>query len=262
MNNFSSDINTICFYHEYEEYGCFSNWYQSKFEYAGKSFSSVEQYMMYHKVMLFRQYDLAERIMASDDPAVIKKLGQTRFRTFDAVLWDEVCYVVVKRGVRAKFMQNPDILDTLLSTGNKVLAEASLKDTKWGIGVSVDDADRYIVRKWTGKNLLGRILMEVRDELRAVSKRGISYVDAMDVDFAEWHMSAGELYRIPKFHDTIKVYADTLRGDRERECFYHQGPLQIWETAMRTNMGGGLPAIGFWELKQDIFDIVRLRTEI
>ena len=30
------DENVVCFYHEYEENGCFSNWYRAEFEYAGK----------------------------------------------------------------------------------------------------------------------------------------------------------------------------------------------------------------------------------
>ena len=37
------DENVVCFYHEYEENGCFSNWYRAEFEYAGKRFTSVEQ---------------------------------------------------------------------------------------------------------------------------------------------------------------------------------------------------------------------------
>ena len=47
INNIK-DTNIIGFYHEYDEYGYFSNWYHADFEYAGKRFSSVEQFMMYH----------------------------------------------------------------------------------------------------------------------------------------------------------------------------------------------------------------------
>lgn len=62
----------------------------------------------------------------------------------------------------------------------------------------------------------------------------------------------------PKFYDTLNAYADTLRGNYERECFFFNAPLSEWEEAMRTNMGGGLPAIGFWELKQDLYDITKV----
>ena len=258
MNCHDNVPEIICFYHEYDEYGCFSNWFKSEFEYAGRKYSSVEQYMMYQKVLLFREYDLAEQIISTDDPATIKKLGRTKFPTFNGALWDSISYTVVKRGVRAKFMQNYDILKILLNTKNCILAEASMNDGKWGIGVAINDSNCYKVQKWTGKNLLGRILMEVRDELKRVPFSELSYIDATDLDFSEWHMTAGELVRMPKYHSTIKAYADTLNNNMERDAFYNQCPIYDWEIAMRVNMGGGLSALGFWEMKQDIFDITRL----
>lgn len=258
MNKDNNASNIICFYHESEEYGCFSNWFKAKFEYAGKTFSSVEQYMMYHKVQMFREYDLADKIMCTDDPAAIKKLGRTHIAAFNAALWDNTCYAILKRGIRAKFMQNYDILKILLSTNNHILAEASAKDVKWGIGVAIDDADRYNIQAWRGKNLLGRILMEVRDELKSVTLKNLAYVDAHTIEFPEWEMKAGELLRIPKYHNTIRAYADTLLDSMQRDAFYYDATLHDWEVAMLVNMGGGLTAIGFWEMKQDVYEITHL----
>ena len=73
----------IGFWHEYDEYGCLSNWYKADFEYAGMHFSSVEQFMMYHKLMTFRQFDLADKVMQTEDPAEAKKIGRTHFDNFD-----------------------------------------------------------------------------------------------------------------------------------------------------------------------------------
>lgn len=250
--------NVIGFYHEYDNYGCFSNWYPATFSYAGKCYVSVEQFMMYHKVITFRQYDLAKKIMESTDPGVIKTLGRTKFSGFNAELWDSVSKTIVKRGIRAKFEQNPDILKILFDTGDLLLAECSAQDKKWGVGVAITDPAHTEPSKWSGKNLLGRILMEVRDELRmaaAIDKLG--YVEAYDKDFELWKMRAGELLEIPKYHEAVRAYAITLLGNYERECFYYQAPISEWEVAMRTNMGGGLPVIGFYEMKQDIYDIAR-----
>lgn len=44
------------------------------------------------------------------------------------------------------------------------LAE-DLKDKIWGIGLSMDDPDRFDPSKWKGQNLLGYALMMVRDKL-------------------------------------------------------------------------------------------------
>ena len=75
-------------------------------------------------------------------------------------------------------------------------------------------------------------------------------IDSMDT-------YAGTLRRNPKFYQTINAYADALRENHERVCFFYDYTLADWELAMRTNMGGGLPAIGFWEMKQDIYDILK-----
>lgn len=250
--------NTIIgFYHEYDKYGCFSNWYKAPFKNGRWEFNSVEQYMMWHKAILFRAYELSDKIMESDDPAEIKKLGRSKIKGFDSVLWDKVSYQIVKRGVRAKLEQNPDLLEELLSTEDLVLAECSKNDKKWGIGIDINDEERFDTGKWTGQNLLGRILMEVRDELRRAKEKGVlGYVDASDIEFPHWRRKPGDVKCIPKYFNAIHAYTDTLIGDHERRCFY-SCPFTEWDLAMRVNMGGGLPCIGFYEMKQDIFDIYR-----
>ena len=59
-------------------------------------------------------------------------------------------------------------MDFLLSTGDKILVEASPMDTIWGIGFGKDNEKAYNIASWRGKNLLGFALMEVRDEIRKV----------------------------------------------------------------------------------------------
>lgn len=249
--------NIIGFYHEYEEYGCFSNWYLAPFENVGKKFSSVEQYMMYQKAWIFREFELLDKIMATEDPAVIKKHGRSRMTWFNPVTWDCVSRQVVKRGVRAKFEQNPALAEILLSTGEAILAECSYRDKKWGIGIDINDDKCLDVMKWTGNNLLGQVLMEVRDELRRGQLKGnVEYVDAKPLMFAQWEMTAGELKRIPKLYPVIHAFADTLHDDDVRKAFYEY-PLIGWEEAMYHNMGGGLPIFGFFEMKQDIFDTMK-----
>lgn len=43
--------------------------------------------------------------------------------------------------------------------------EASPRDNIWGIGLTEDDPRARDSNQWLGKNLLGYILTEVRDEL-------------------------------------------------------------------------------------------------
>lgn len=251
----------VGFWHEYDDYGCLSNWYKTEFRYAGKIYTSVEQFMMYHKLMTFRQYELAEKVMKTDDPAKAKSIGRTRFSNFDDKLWTRISSTIVKRAVRAKFEQNPELLNKLLSTGNAVLAECSPFDTIWGIGLAPNDSRICITSEWKGKNKLGRILMNLRDEFRS---RSIDYGDSRfdficdlqeEESFPEWQMNTGMLKMIPQYHDAIDAYSATLNG-LELSAFYGMTFEQL-DIMMRTNMGGGMPVIGFYEMKQDVYDISR-----
>ena len=219
--------NIIGFYREYEEYGCFSNWYKADFEYAGKKFISAEQYMMYHKMIQFGAFDVAERILNETDQGTIKSLGRTKIDSFDPKLWDKTKYAIVKRGIRAKFMQNPELLQQLLNTGNALLAECSKNDRQWGIGIDITDESRMDTTKWHGQNLLGRILMEIRQEL-------------------ELRRFLGKL-----------VYADH-RDDSTCPYWVYGKNLSEIENIIRKNMGRGLLSVGFWELKQDVFELSEL----
>ena len=259
-NTDEKDIGLIGFLHEYETYGCLSNWYKADFEYAGKRFASVEQFMMYHKLLTFYQFDLADKVMKTDDPAEAKKIGRTHFSNFDDTLWTRISPIIVKRGVRAKFEQHPELLEELLSTGNAVLAECSPYDKVWGIGLAPDDERIYDTTQWNGKNKLGRILMTLREEFRNWAadpdKERPAYIDAMNLpSIPEWETNTGMLKMIPQYHGAIDAYSATLKGP-EITAFY-QMTFSSLEFAMRTNMGGGMPVIGFYEMKQDIYDIAR-----
>lgn len=69
-----------------------------------------------------------------------------------------------------KFTQNKDLKEFLLSTGNRIIVEASPYDAVWGIKMSEKDEFVNNPLKWKGENLLGFILMEVRDKIREHSE--------------------------------------------------------------------------------------------
>jgi len=265
VKKMENKLEIIGFYHEYDDFGCFSNWYPAEFDYGREHYVNSEQFMMAQKVLTFRQYELANQIMDTIDPAAQKKLGGTHFKEFNSEIWESISYRTVRRAVLAKFKQNPEIMEILLGTGNALLAECSANDTKWGIGIDINNPDYKDASKWRGKNYLGRILMEVREELRLEKKLAgtLSFHNAHhDEPIPEWNMAAGALKRIPQYYDAIHAYSDTLRqipdyGKHVLEHFYKY-PLCEIEDAMHTNMGGGLPVIGFYEMKQDVYDTARL----
>ena len=44
---------------------------------------------------------------------------------------------------------------------------------------------------------------------------------------------------------------------RDYLCEEYDGTMAELEDSMRTNQGGGLPAVWFWEMKQEIYDLAR-----
>jgi ribA/ribD-fused uncharacterized protein len=70
--------------------------------------------------------------------------------------WEGVKDQVMLQAVRTKFAQHDDLRATLLDTGDALLVEHTANDSYWG-----DGGDG------SGKNRLGQILMQVREELRA-----------------------------------------------------------------------------------------------
>ena len=159
----------ICFHNPEEQNGYLSNWYCSAFTVDEITFSSMEQYMMYKKAILFQDYQTAEKILSTDDVAEIKALCRI-VQHFDEEIWREKREKIVHKGVLQKFLQNPELAEKLLETGEQMIAECAVKDKIWGIGLSMGDEERFCVDKWKGQNLLGQILMQVRAEISVQSQ--------------------------------------------------------------------------------------------
>ena len=145
--------------------GCMSQWASYSFVVDGEYYRCAEQYMMAEKARLFNDKEKLEKIMKAKSPMIMKRLGRV-VSGFDKAKWAGVCFDVVTRGNFAKFSQNERLKEYLLSTSGAILAEASPKDSIWGIGIDAEEASRTPMEQWRGKNLLGKALMKVREMLR------------------------------------------------------------------------------------------------
>ena len=61
--------------------------------------------------------------------------------------------------------------------------------------------------------------------------------------------------RIPQYYSAIHAYADTIPTSKDRDRFYNECSLYEWEIAMKINDGNGLPLAGFFEMKQEVYEI-------
>lgn len=144
---------------------CLSQWWMQEFSENGNMYSCAEQYMMAKKAVLFGDYQTEKAIMESRNPKEIKSLGRT-VRGFNQKTWGENKRNIVFNGNWLKFSQNKNLMDFLLSTRDKVIVEASPYDCVWGIGMSANNANVMRPDLWEGENLLGFVLMDVREFLR------------------------------------------------------------------------------------------------
>ncbi|MEL6614603.1 MAG: NADAR family protein [Bacteroidota bacterium] len=148
---------------------CLSQWYPSPFSVGEHHYASVEHWMMAEKARLFGDEEALGRVLASNHPGEAKAIGR-EVRGFDLDRWKAARYRIVVHGNVTKFSTYPGLSRFLLTTGDRVLVEASPVDRVWGIGLSADDTRAQDPSLWRGLNLLGFALMEVRERLRATSR--------------------------------------------------------------------------------------------
>lgn len=160
----SNSNQNIFFFRPYGTNGYLSNFYSINFNINNIKFTSSEQAFMYYKCLTFDgdNKKLLSKILREFDPNKIKKLGRS-VRYFKQDKWNEVKYNIMLKCIRNKFLQNRVIREKLINTYPRQLYEASPWDNIWGIGYDIDTAQVRDPETY-GQNLLGKALMEIRDE--------------------------------------------------------------------------------------------------
>ena len=123
-------------------------------------YSSCEQYMMYQKAILFKDYDIAKEVLSLKDVKKIKALGR-KVKNFDSNIWDKHKFNIIVNGNYLKFSQNKFFQDELLLYKNLIFVEASPYDKIYGVGLHYSDDLILDEKNWQGENLLGKALNEV-----------------------------------------------------------------------------------------------------
>jgi ribA/ribD-fused uncharacterized protein len=138
-------------------YGCFSNFAAYPFELDGVMWPTSEHYFQAQK---FAGTPHEDELRLVPSPMVVARMGRSRARPIRAD-WNEVKDDIMMRAVLRKFETHADIREILLATGDEELIEKTTDDYYWGCGTN-----------GTGRNRLGQILMEVREELRRRASEG------------------------------------------------------------------------------------------
>ena len=142
---------TIYFYGTRTQYGCFSNFSRHGFELDGVWWPTSEHYFQAQK---FAGTPHADQIREVKTPKEAARMGRDRSRPLRSD-WERVKDDIMRKAVLRKFETHADIREVLLSTGDAPIVENAPGDYYWGCGAD-----------GSGKNMLGQILMEVREILR------------------------------------------------------------------------------------------------
>lgn len=186
LNVAGKTFGAVYFHKPDEPHGFLSNWYLSDFVLDGAKYSSVEQYIMYRKCMTFGDTASAQKVMATNDPEQQQALAR-KAAGYNDVVWSGLRQVVLMRALVAKFAQDDALGQALLNTGDDYLVECAYHDKLWACGVTLNDDARMDIEKWSGRNILGFALMEVRMMLRSQEpaqkekKESVIYINQDDI---------------------------------------------------------------------------------
>lgn len=145
----------ILFWTQKEQYGAFSNFTPTPITIDGRVWPTVEHF---YQAMKSPYLIDQENIRMAKTPGMAKRLGQKCIMRDE---WELVKMAVMTEAVFTKFSTYPELKKLLLETGDAEIYEDSPFDKIWGTGVKGGIGE--------GQNLLGKVLMHVRDKLRAAT---------------------------------------------------------------------------------------------
>lgn len=143
-------MTTIQFYRMREPYGFFSNFAPYPITIDNVVWPTTEHYFQAQK---FLDRDIQARIRETPSPSDAASIGRNRAFPLRAD-WEAVKDEVMYTALKAKFTQHAGLREQLHATGSATLIEHTTNDRYWA-----DGGDG------SGKNMLGILLMRLRDEL-------------------------------------------------------------------------------------------------
>lgn len=147
-----SSISRVEFYNKNEPYYEFTNFYPAPIKLDGKIWPTTEHYFQAGKFP--HNQSLQEAIRATMSPRDAFNFARQHDKE-KRPDWESVKDDIMRKALSAKFTQHAYLQQLLLATGNAQLVEASALDGYWGYGANKQ-----------GKNMLGKLLMELRNTLK------------------------------------------------------------------------------------------------
>ena len=154
VGTLSSSSKEIRFYNRDEPYYEFTNFYRAPIQVDGCTWPTTEHYFQAQKFVGTPYVDVIRKLPSARDAFQFSRDPRvSRWRRSD---WEGVKDDVMLKALHMKFRQHDKLRRKLLETGEKKLVEHTSNDSYWG-----DGGDG------SGRNTLGKLLMQVRKDMRA-----------------------------------------------------------------------------------------------
>lgn len=153
---------------ETNDYGFLSLDWIVQFEFNVTMYNSAKQAIAAEIAKSFNDKENLQKIMVAETPDEITyKVENVPGDTeVNETKWNDLTKQFLYDVNLAKFNQFPELAGRLLETKNATLGAYLPNDNLIGIGISLDNIQSKNPVNWTGQNLLGKALMDIREKLR------------------------------------------------------------------------------------------------
>jgi len=155
MKNRKLDTDSHIFFYEQEFY-IFSNFSAFRLVWKGVDFDTSE--VAYHWTRFTNRPDIQQQLLLARSSHEAFKLAQKN-KEYQRPNWDDIKSGTMLAILRQKVKQHPYVYKKLMETGERQLVEDSWRDSYWSWG-----EDRQ------GQNMLGKLWMSLREDLRLESR--------------------------------------------------------------------------------------------
>jgi ribA/ribD-fused uncharacterized protein len=150
------------------DYGFLSLKWVVEIEFNNTMYNSAHQAIAAEIAKSFNDQENLQKIMTAETPDEINYKLEDVPGDADTneVKWNDLTKQLINDINLHKFEQYPELAGRLLETKNATLGAYLPDDNLIGIGLSLDNIQSKNPINWTGQNLLGKALMNIRDKIR------------------------------------------------------------------------------------------------
>jgi ribA/ribD-fused uncharacterized protein len=151
------------------DYGFLSLDWSVELEFNGTMYHSAKQALAAELAKGFNDEENLQRIMTTESATEITYDLSNVPGDADAnePKWNDLTKRLLYDINIVKFNQYPELAGRLLETKNAQLGAYIPDDNLLGIGISIDNVQAQNPVNWTGQNLLGKALMDIRQKMRS-----------------------------------------------------------------------------------------------